>query len=1108
MRRGLRLGTILGAALVLIYVYGPAQEPAAAQSALVAGGLTALPGERFGPNLLQNPSFETLSSGLPVGWTAGAGWSADQLVVRAGTVSYRRTTGSPTSSQTVQLSPGTYLVSAWVKTEALGNGTTSGVRLQLDFRVGGINAWTSSDVISGTNDWHFVQIGPVVVETDRRAAVKLENYNGPAGTAWFDDVTLVQVLPQPVDVFLLYPNYRGMLFDDQPQTIRLDVGVTPPGGDFGRHSVRAGLTDEASGQTIAQRSYASAARLEATLDGSAMQPGRSYLATVSLIDLATNAVVGSYPAYRVSKVPASARQAMNVSFDAKNRVLLRGVPRFVLGVYDSGLGYSTDPAFWEQKLWSPTGDRRMSGLPINMYLNYWYGQAGSDAMAALMNNLRQHGVMYLQTGNCFDQTPADAAFQINASDAYVAAIGAHAGSAGYYTIDECRPALQPGAFAQYDRLRRLDPDSVTFAALFADPQIALWRDSADVLASDPYPLFGAEPAAGYNLAQVGDWTARTRAAVKGARPIMTVLQFFKFTSLGRFPTFAEMRNMAYMAVVEGAAGLWWWSLGTNALQNVCTGWCPEKTAHMDNLKAVVSELAALEPVLLADDAPAALTGNSNGAAIRTKVKVVDGRGYLFAYNYTNAPQTATFTWGADAGRITVHAENRTLAAAGRTFTDTFDRYQAHVYVIDAAVPAPAPAPPPPPAPPTLTLRYEGTLRDRVGQGNAALAADGAPDGTVTVMLGGGARTITALRLESTGPGVWDTDGTNGFWALGVASSLDGALLNHPSTMGVSVPVADGSSIVLFASDYNGIEFLPGATLTVRAAFSDGTSAVATTVVPAPAASTATLAVTYNGQLRDRVGQGNRALAADGALDGTLTVTLGGGPRTITALRLESTGPGVWDTDGGNGYWAVGVATALDGPLLNNPATMGVALPVADNGSFVLFASDYNGIEFLPGATLTVRATFSDGTVATASTMVASASGPALDVSYLGKVRDRVGQGNTALAADGALDGTLSVVLRAPGARTLTGVRLESTAPGVWDTDGASGYWVAGVAVTLDGPLLNHPATTAVNLPVADGGGFVVFASDYGGIEFLPGESLTLTATFSDGTSAQRVVRLP
>src|SRR5207249_11400455 len=120
-----------------------------------------------------------------------------------------------------------------------------------------------------------------------------------------------------------------------------------------------------------------------------------------------------------------------------------------------------------------------------------------------------------------------------------------------------------------------------------------------------------------------------------ARPYMTVLQFFRFTSQGRWPTQAEMRNQAYMAIVEGAKGLFWWSLGSNALASVCSDWCATRTQYMNNLKAVVSQIADLEQVLLADDAPTAIVANSNTAAIKTKVKIVGSRGYVFAYNYTN-----------------------------------------------------------------------------------------------------------------------------------------------------------------------------------------------------------------------------------------------------------------------------------------------------------------------------------------------------------------------------------------------------------------------------------------------------------------------------------------
>jgi len=62
--------------------------------------------------------------------------------------------------------------------------------------------------------------------------------------------------------------------------------------------------------------------------------------------------------------------------------------------------------------------------------------------------------------------------------------------------------------------------------------------------------------------------------------------------------------------------------------------------------------------------------------------------------------------------------------------------------------------------------------------------------TATILaadIASGGRTVTALRLDSNAPGIWDTTTENIWWALGVATSLDGALLNAPGTMAVNFP---------------------------------------------------------------------------------------------------------------------------------------------------------------------------------------------------------------------------------------------------------------------------------------------------------------------------------
>src|SRR5207302_2239788 len=152
----------------------------------------------------------------------------------------------------------------------------------------------------------------------------------------------------------------------------------------------------------------------------------------------------------------------------------------------------------------------------------------------------------------------------------------------------------------------------------------------------------------------------------------------------------------------------------------------------------------------------------------------------------------------------------------------------------------APPPPPPPGGPvSMTVAYNGTLRDRVGQGNTALAADGALDATLTATLTGAAgRAVTRVRLQSGGQGLWDTDSGTIDWALGVAGTLDGPLLNNPTTMAVNFSVADGGTFSIFASEYPPMpQFVGGATLTLTATLADGTTATASTTVPASQAPT-------------------------------------------------------------------------------------------------------------------------------------------------------------------------------------------------------------------------------------------------------------------------------
>ena len=141
-----------------------------------------------------------------------------------------------------------------------------------------------------------------------------------------------------------------------------------------------------------------------------------------------------------------------------------------------------------------------------------------------------------------------------------------------------------------------------------------------------------------------------------------------------------------------------------------------------------------------------------------------------------------------------------------------------------------------PAPPILTLRYEGKLRDRVGEGNGLTSPDGKLDATfkVTVEPGSGPRTITQLELWTlNGSGRWDTIPTTQQWMLGATTgSLDGTLHNT-SNGSVNFATNDGQTHYLFAPDLSPSLFTAGVQVRLLARLADGSSTTVDTTIVAP-----------------------------------------------------------------------------------------------------------------------------------------------------------------------------------------------------------------------------------------------------------------------------------
>jgi hypothetical protein len=647
MRRRALLALAVVATTAVVAAAGPAPP-------LQVGGLTALPDpSRPGPNQLQNPGFEARrTDGGVAEWTVKPAGDAGGIdgVAKSGGASLRLRGASadapmPTAEQAVTLEPGLYTLQAWVRAQDVGGADArGGVRLCLDGRPRQ-TWWKCTDVVRGTTDWTPLRQRQIAVTVPGAYRVTLGPYYTATGTVWLDDVSLTRAGQPALDVFLLSPNFKGLLFDDRPQVVRVAVATGERADGAGR--VRVSLVDEATGAAGPTREVPVAReRVTVELAAGALASG-AYRLRVELVD-GSGAVVTRHPDYRVVKVPGGVRSRMNVWYDERNVVHLHGKPAFVLGLYTTS-GYSDSPGAYARPA-TGWGTARMAEAPINMLINYWLGAAPVRALDAYMDDLIGRGIFYLQTVNFYHREsdlyktiPYPAARDgEDALNRWVATtLGRHRGLAGFYTADE-RPADDvPRVFRQYRELRQALPGSVAYAVLGNgwEGQAALWRDAVDVLGLDPYPL--TKRPGQNHLALVGEWTRLGQQAVMGSRPLWMVIQYFPQTSQSGWPTRDDLRAMSWMAIVEGARGLLYWSFGNRGLAWVKDR--QEKERHWADLVAVTREIKALEPVLLAPDAAVA-TLAAGGEAVRSLGKRgPDGARYLFVYNATAKPVRAAWT---------------------------------------------------------------------------------------------------------------------------------------------------------------------------------------------------------------------------------------------------------------------------------------------------------------------------------------------------------------------------------------------------------------------------------------------------------------------------------
>jgi hypothetical protein len=240
--------------------------------------------------------------------------------------------------------------------------------------------------------------------------------------------------------------------------------------------------------------------------------------------------------------------------------------------------------------------------------------------------------------------------------------------------------------------------------------LAPYSSVTDVHGVDHYPVTFTDQDP--DLHGVGVWT-NTLASITPSQSVWTTLQICASGSSDPsdptkfvLPTRRQERYMIYDAILNGARNLAFYG------GNLPRCWNESDTAHgwswtfwNSVLKSLIQEIAADSPIAPALVNPAstkALTSNDATTQVISREGATSDDLWVIAAR--RGPGSQAVTIGGLPASVTggsVYAEGRGVDVVNGSFTDTFDRWDVHVYrfQVPNAPPPPRPAPPPPPPPP-------------------------------------------------------------------------------------------------------------------------------------------------------------------------------------------------------------------------------------------------------------------------------------------------------------------------------------------------------------------------------------------------------------------------
>ena len=575
-------------------------------TALVVGAaFAAAPARADGELPLQNPGFEEGSRG----------WSADLMQRFEGILTIDRETARTgnaslriegrTGAENAYLAQGigdlrggaVYSLRAWVRGEPGTPPPLAALKIEFYNAAGENTSGHYARQPPLPDDWQQIEVQATAGPDTTRAAVLVRLFG--RGRLWFDDVEFVMAQAPP------------------QVTLSPARQVARAGGDR-VISLAAHLREAWEGDETPPLSFTvfgpGDTRLQPEVELT-RRDARTYLATFTIPQTAPGeyrvegALEGAEePAVARVFVPLVDRKPRHLT--EKGVILAEGEPFFPIGLYHVGVG--------DYEALAQRGFNCVQGLAT----------ADLEAFGRSLDAARDAGIMVdvplYEGGRVRENLPV--------SLQKVERFGAHRALLNWKVIDEpdLRPEVMDEVPGAYNALRAADPDRPILLTIATPQQYAYWANFCDILQVDPYPLPN-QP-----LTLVSDSVARAKKALAPWQNLTAVLQAGWIREPLNQPSFAQARVMVYLALVNGAQGIFWYSFRD-------PGWRLDETPLWGRFADINRETALLARPIMLGSEPEGIAVEADGEGLQWMARELEGKTYVMLVNPGEAPLRVTIT---------------------------------------------------------------------------------------------------------------------------------------------------------------------------------------------------------------------------------------------------------------------------------------------------------------------------------------------------------------------------------------------------------------------------------------------------------------------------------